>query len=292
MGTLVLGSNGLLGSNLVRRLLDTDTEVIAGFHSTPPEIDVESVEIDVRDSENFETILRERDVECVINAAAMTDVDGCEDAQERAFDVNGEAPGRLAKIASEYGARFVHVSTDYVFDGRATEPYDEAAEPNPIQAYGESKRKGEKTVLEAASDALVPRLSFVYGRRGDTGSLEGFPAWVSSRLESNLEVPLFTDQRVSPTRAGYAAESILELLDTDTDGVIHVSSQSCVSPYEFGQEIAAQLEFRAALLSPTTSDSVERAAERPAYTCLSTERLASALGREPPTLAEDLAMVF
>lgn len=292
MDLLVLGSNGLLGSNVVAHALSQSESVVAAYHTDPPAFDVETVDFDIVDGERFVRILEEYDPETVVNCAALTDVDGCEQDQSRAREVNGTAPGRLTTLASERDIQFVHVSTDYVFDGRASSPYDESDKTDPVQMYGESKLMGETAVTDADSDALIPRLSFVYGRRGDSNELVGFPAWVAERLRAEEEVSLFTDQHVTPTRAGRAAQTVLDLLETDATGPIHVACRSCVTPYQMGEEVAKMLESDTSLLTKGAMKDISREAERPTYTCLDTDRVASVLAREQPTLREDLQKVF
>ncbi|MFC7047211.1 SDR family oxidoreductase [Halobacteriaceae archaeon GCM10025711] len=230
------------------------------------------------------------DPEAVLNCAAMTNVDGCEENSTLAHEINAEAPGHMARICAERDIEFVHVSTDYVFDGDAESPYNEAAEPNPIQEYGRSKLAGEKAVTEANDGALIARLSFVYGIHGATGELTGFPAWVRSQLIEDVEVPLFTDQHVTPTRAGHAAETILNLLEQEMPGLVHVASQSCVTPYEFGEKLIEHSSLQGSLIESTLSD-VERPARRPRYSCLDTGRVESLLGRPEPTLAQDVERI-
>lgn len=292
MDLLVLGANGLLGSNVAARAAQRGHTVTGAYHSTAPELDVATAKLDITDSERFETLCSETDADAVINCAAMTDVDGCESEPERAVEVNGAAPERLAKVAVDAGAPFVHVSTDYVFDGQSTERYDESDEPAPIQAYGESKLRGERRVREADSSALIPRLSFVYGRHAGTQQLEGFPCWVLDRLADGESVPAFVDQHVTPTRAGQAAAVILDLLATEASGIIHVACRTCTTPYKFARTIA-QLQGKSLdLIKEGQLADVDRPADRPANTCLDVSRVEELLGLEQPTLRVDLESIL
>lgn len=292
MELLVVGGNGLLGSVLVAEGLDRSFDVSTTYHSEPPAFDVPSFQLDVRDTERVEEILGTVSPDIVVNCAAMTDVDGCESAPEGAFEVNAEAPGSLAASTAERGIGFVHVSTDYVFDGRQRAPYAEEAEPSPVQTYGESKLAGEQAILERNERALMTRLSFVYGRRGDTRTLEGFPAWVDDELAAGETVPLFSDQWITPSRAGAAASTILELIAESVTGVVHVASRSCVTPFEFGQKIAAARGHDTDLITEGSMADVDRTAERPRYTCLATDRVERVLGRPQPALGADLEALF
>lgn len=288
MEVLVTGAAGLLGSNVVTRAFDAGHHVTGTYHTTVPELPVPTRRLDIRDTDAFRSIAEELVPDMVVNCAAMTDVDDCEASPDRADAINGRAPGELAATCATADITFVHVSSDYVFDGESESKYAEAAEPNPIQAYGRSKLLGEKRVRENHPSPLVVRPSFEYGIHGASGELQGFPAWVVSRLGGGEDAPLFVDQRVTPTRAGQAAESILELVAAGADGTYHVASRDCVSPFEFGEAICRQIRADESLLTLATMDDVSRPAPRPTHTCLHVARLEERLGRPQPGLADDL----
>ncbi|ELZ31368.1 RmlD substrate binding domain superfamily protein [Halogeometricum pallidum JCM 14848] len=276
---------------MARTCLDHSIDVAGTYHSTQPAFEFPLVQHDIRDTERFESMLREHEPDAVVNCAAMTDVDGCESQPEAAFEVNGDAPGALASICAEHSVPFVHVSTDYVFDGEAAEPYSEDATTNPIQEYGKSKLEGEHQVREVDGETMLVRLSFVYGVRGDTDELVGFPAWVRDTLDAGDEVPLFVDQRITPSRAGHAAEAILELLDAEAYNCYHVASRSCVTPHEFGQAIADVQGADNTLVRESKQADVSRDAARPQDTCLNVSKVEDALGRAEPTLSQDLERI-
>ncbi|MCU4974971.1 dTDP-4-dehydrorhamnose reductase [Halobacteria archaeon AArc-m2/3/4] len=293
MTVLVIGANGLVGSALVQTCLDRRREVIGTYHTTRPDFEIELFELDLRDDDRIREIVEEVAPDAVVNCAAYTDVDDCERNPELAHAVNTEGPRLLAETCAERGVAFVHLSTDYIFDGEADKPYTEDDEPNPLQVYGETKLAGERFVLEAAPEALVCRLSFVWGRHGATGELEGFPAWVLGRARDGDSVPLFTDQKVTPTRAGDVAEVVLDLLAREAEGVFHVASRDCVTPYEFGTAVLEEAQPSATgLLEKSSLEDVERAAPRPADTCLSTRRVAKKLDRDRATVETGVATVF
>lgn len=291
MRLLVVSANGLLGSNIVREGQRRNWTVSGTYHSTQPVFDIPLTMFDLRDHESFDKVLAEHEPDVVVNCAAMTDVDGCETDPESAYVLNSEAPGALAAHCKVRGVDFVHISTDYVFDGSACDPYREDAEPNPVQVYGESKLAGEREVQDANESALLPRLSFVWGVHGDTGKLSGFPAWVQTRLKAGEAIPLFTDQWVTPTRAGQAAETILDLVERGTSGCYHVACSSCVTPHEFGSVLAALHDDGSGLLQEGSVNDVDREAPRPRYSCLDVEKVETELGRRQPTLRKDLDAV-
>ncbi|MFC4407939.1 dTDP-4-dehydrorhamnose reductase [Haloarchaeobius iranensis] len=292
MQLLVVGANGLLGSNVVRAGQQRGWCICGTYHSTQPGFDIPLTQFDLREHDSFDDILSKHDPDVVVNCAAMTDVDRCETNPEQAHVLNGDAPGGLAAHCDANDVDFVHISTDYVFDGVEGEPYNESADTNPVQVYGESKLAGEQAVTEEITDALVARLSFVWGIHRSGEELTGFPAWVRDRLRSGEEVPLFTNQWVTPTRAGQAAETLLDLFERDATGFFNIACASCVTPYEFGEMIANHVGNSEELLREGSMDDIERDATRPAYTCLDVENVESELDRPQPTLREDVEAVW
>lgn len=291
MTVLVLGAGGLLGSALVAASLDRSIDVVGTYHSTAPAFEIPLEQHDIRQTADFQRLLSEHQPDAVVNCAALTDVDGCESDSETAIEVNGTAPGDLATNCAVRDVPFVHVSTDYVFDGEATTPYDEPAPTAPKQVYGESKLTGERAVRAVDGDSLIARLSFVYGVRGDTNELVGFPSWVRDTLQAGDEVPLFVDQQMTPSRAGQAAATILDLLERQATGTYHIASRSCVTPYDFGQQIARLQGADPTQITESEQSDVSRAAQRPTYTCLDVTAVEDELGRPQPTLEDDLAAI-
>lgn len=291
MRVVVLGASGLLGSNVVAAGNRRGADVVGTYYTSRPTLDCALERVDLRDADRVRGTVEDAAADVVVNCAAMTDVDRCESAPGEARAVNAEAPGHVAEACADLGARFVHVSTDYVFDGEATTPYCEDDEPAPVQAYGETKLAGETAVREAPVDALVVRPSFVYGVHRSSGDLAGFPAWVRDRLSDGRAVGLFDDQYVTPSRAGGVADAVFELLATGATGTYHVASRSCVTPYAFGRRVRERLPDRAGRLERDSLAAADRAAARPAYTCLDVRRVERRLGRPQPTLAEDVAEI-
>jgi len=292
MTVLVLGANGLLGSNVLAKRQSRGYDILGTHYQNPPSMGGKTHELDIRDRERVAEILDLTDPDLVLNCAAMTDVDGCESSPETAEAINGTAPGTIAAACAERSIAFTHVSTDYVFDGTTSSPYDEDAEPNPVQVYGETKLAGERAVREHHPKPTIVRLSFVYGiHRGDD-ELVGFPAWVRSRLREGTETPVFIDQHVSPTRAGQAADTLLDLHERDRTGTYHVASRSCVTPHEFGREICTRMKAPASLLVEGELSDVDREATRPHHTCLAVDAVEAVLDRSQPTLATDLDQIF
>ncbi len=291
MRILVVGANGLLGSNVVHTAQKRSWVVSGTYHSTKPVFDIPLTQFDLREHATFDEVLSEHDPDVVVNCAAMTDVDVCEKNPDMAATLNGEAPGELAAHCETYDISFVHISTDYVFDGDGRDAYVESDEPAPRQAYGKSKLIGEETVAENIADTLIARLSFVWGIHRSSGNLTGFPAWVCDQLTAGADVPLFTDQWITPTRAGQAAETLLDLIDQSATGLFHVACRSCVTPYGFGKLLTEHRGDGDAVLIEGSMADVDREATRPQYTCLNVEKVESTLKRPQPTLDADIDTV-
>jgi dTDP-4-dehydrorhamnose reductase len=292
MRVLVVGAGGLLGGNVTSVALDRNETVVTAYHSEDPGFDCPSHQIDVTSSTGVYDLVEEIDPDAIVNCAAMTDVDGCETDPEQAYAVNADGAEHVARAANRADATLVHTSTDYVFSGEETAPYSETAEPDPKQVYGKSKLAGECRVRETHPDPLIARLSFVYGRSLPDGSVSGFPAWVLEKARKGDEIPLFTDQRVSPSYAKATAKTLLDLLEADQEGTFNVASRSCVTPYEFGEQIVKEVGFADATLTESSMKDIDRDAERPQYTCLDTTAVEEALDRPQSTLEEDLAELF
>ncbi|EMA16393.1 dTDP-4-dehydrorhamnose reductase [Haloarcula marismortui] len=289
MQILVVGASGLLGGNVTSVALDRNETVVTAYHSEDPGFDCPSHQIDITSSAAVDDLVIEVDPDAIVNCAAMTDVDGCETDREQAYAVNADGAEHVAWAADSVDAALVHTSTDYVFSGEETDRYPETAEPAPKQVYGESKLAGERHVRETHPDPLITRLSFVYGRSLPDGSISGFPAWVLEKARKGDEIPLFTDQRVSPSYAKPTVKTLLDLLEADQKGTFNIASRSCVTPYEFGELVVKQAEFEDATLTESSMNDIDRDAERPQYTCLDTTAIEAALDRPQSTLAEDLA---
>lgn len=292
MSMLVVGASGLVGSVLVERARERGMQVAGTYNTTQPSLDVPLFQLDIRDQTAVRDVFDQVQPDVVVNCAAVTDVDECEANPETARAVNTTGAKTVAESCTKHGARFVQLSTDYVFGGHQRTSYREDDDPNPGQVYGQSKLDGEQATLEAAPKALICRLSFVFGHHGGTSEMTGFPAWVLGRARAGKQIPLYTDQHITPTRAGYAAEIVLKLLSTEQKGTFHVASRDCVTPHKFGIIVLDEVGDDTTLVEKSSLDEVKRDAPRPAYTCLSTGKLADKLGEDPPSLRTEVKTLF
>lgn len=272
---MILGASGRLGGTLVNQY-DQRHQVIP----------CRRVEVDLNQPETLEAALAGADVEVVINAAALTSPDVCEDDPEQARRVNAESPGRLAALCRQRGWRFIHLSTDYVFAGQGSALLDEAAEAHPVNAYGRSKREGELAVLSANPEALVARVSWLFGPQGG-----GMPETALQRARAGQPLAFIEDKWSVPTSTVDIAQW-LERLFTDLTGVqglLHLCNTGVATWRDYAQ-VSLDLAHRHGLLErayPTQGcrlrDFPVFKAARPPFTVMSNARLAWLFGMAPDT---------
>lgn len=283
---VLLGKDGRLGWELRRTLAPLGNVIALGS------------EADVRSSAAFGDVLGTRGAAAIVNAAAYTDVDGAEHDRETAFAINATAPGMLAREAARVGALFIHFSTDYVFDGRATEPYTEQDEPAPINVYGESKLAGEQATAAAGAPHLIFRTSWLYSMRRP-----GFLHTVLRHTRAGEPINVVHDQIGSPTWSRFVAEATALalsciatgsefLLEPEEWGVYHVCATGYASRFEFARAIAMHdphAEPRAGgALRPVPSREFPQPAARPAFSALDSSHFASTFLLQLPHWEEQL----
>src|SRR3954468_11090849 len=261
MRLLVIGSGGLHGRAVARDAARLGHDVVTLGHQ----------QLDITDADHVARIVGAARARAVINCAAYTDVDGAEAHDGRALRVNGDGPGHVARAAAEAGARVVHVSTDYVFDGSKREPWVESDPVAPLQAYGRTKLAGERAVAAANPEHAIVRTAWLFGAGG-----ANFVDTMLRLGREREEVAVVTDQCGHPTWTGHLAPALVGMAERDGDvGVFHASGPGHCTWYEYAVEIFHRAGTRTRVV-PTTSDRVARPARRPAYSVLGSERGAAA----------------
>jgi dTDP-4-dehydrorhamnose reductase len=251
MRILLTGAGGQLGRDLQETLKGHDLRAF------------DHAGLDVADREAvLRTVQRERP-EWIINAAAFNDVDGAETQPEDVFAVNGAGPGHLAESAAVVGARVVHISTDYVFDGTKGTAYTEDDVPNPLSVYAQSKYEGERRVLESRVSACVLRTAWLYGRHG-----KNFVKAILAAAAKGGPLKVVADQVGSPTATADLARAIAQLIQTPARGLFHVANGGACSRFEFAQAI---VQGSVEVLPITTAEAA-RPARRPANSSLTSVR--------------------
>lgn len=302
MHFLVTGANGLVGSRLVRLLALEGHRVTAMGRGArrfervsgpagAAAMDPGYLDVDLGDAAGLTRAVFDARPEVIINPAGMTDVDGCERDPDGAWVANVEGVATLCRAARKLGARLVHVSTDYVFDGEAG-PYDVDALPNPRGVYALTKHAGEQAVkaLAAPGSWAIARTAVVYG--WPSAGKNNFGSWLVEALRAGKEVKLFADQWVSASLALNVAEMLAELAQKRLAGVWHLAGAEVVDRVTFGQRLCARFGFDPALIVPSRMADVKLLSPRPAQAGLVVARTAQALEARPLGLAAALDRFF
>jgi dTDP-4-dehydrorhamnose reductase len=259
MRLLVTGAAGMLGQDVVRLARADGHDVVA----------LARADLDVTNAAAVEAALTRARVggsDVIVNCAAWTDVDGAEAHPEDATAVNGAGAGNLARAAAALGARLVHLSSDYVFDGSAHEPYVESDTPGPRSAYGHAKLAGEQAVAGAGGSYAIARSSWLFGAGGGN-----FVATLLALGAERDEVSVVTDQVGCPTATAHLAPALLKLAQSSAEGLFHVAGAGRCSWHELAVETFRQAGVACRVLPCTTAD-MPRPAPRPAFSALASER--------------------
>jgi dTDP-4-dehydrorhamnose reductase len=264
MRLLVTGGAGMLGQAVAAVATRLGHDVVA----------LSRTELDITDADHLRRVVAAAEPRAIVNCAAWTDVDGAETAEKAATAVNGEGAGNVARAAAEAGARLVHVSTDYVFDGNRPHagggsgtPWVESDPVGPIGAYGRSKLAGEQAIAEATDDHAIVRTAWLFGAGG-----RNFVDTILTLGHERDELEVVADQVGSPTWSAHLAEALVELAERRDDvGLFHAAGAGACSWYELAVEALDRAGVRCRVL-PTTAERYARPAPRPAYSALDTER--------------------
>ena len=299
---LVTGSKGQLGCEL-RELL--------GSHNITGQAEwqlfyTDIEELNIADPEAVDTFIRNNKIDIIINCAAYTAVDQAEGDKEQAFLINGDAPRYLAEaliknrmnscrddgsatIRSHRNPFIIHISTDYVFDGMASVPYNEESPTNPATIYGKSKLAGEIGIIDSGANYVIIRTSWLYSRYG-----KNFAKAISNSAAEKDEINVVADQAGSPTNAADLAAVIIEIVSQLTDnkptpayGVYHYSNEGVCTWYDFACEIV-RLSGSKCRVNPITSDKFPTKAVRPAYSALAKEKIKTVYGIDIPEWRDSL----
>ena len=277
MKVLVTGSNGQVGYCLVQQLRQQNADFLA--------LDRDQLDITQRQAV-WQTVSDYRP-DVIINAAAHTAVDKAESEAEQAFAINRDGAAYLAEAAQQIGAAMLHISTDYVFDGQATQPYTETDATAPQGVYGQSKLAGEQAVLAACSRSIILRTAWVFGEHGHN--------FVKTMLRLGRErdsLGIVSDQHGAPTYAGDIAAALLHIAHHITQGkpteygIYHFSGKPYVSWYQFAEAIFQQAQQQGILantpqlLAIATPD-YPTPAKRPANSCLQVDKIQQVFGISP-----------
>ncbi|MDJ0619003.1 MAG: dTDP-4-dehydrorhamnose reductase [Calothrix sp. MO_192.B10] len=278
---LLIGSNGQVGQEL-QQILPPYGNIIA----------VARPAVDLAQPDSLRDVVQKYQPQIIINAAAYTAVDKAESEPELALAINGTAPGVLASAASQLGAFLIHISTDYVFDGSHSSPYQENDTTNPLSVYGKTKLAGEQAIADVGGNYIILRTAWVYGTYGKSNFVKTMLRLAAERPE----IRVVADQIGSPTWAKDIAGAIAQIipqLTPEISGIYHYTNSGVASWYDFALSIfeeAQQLGFplRVERVVPITTSDYPTPAHRPGYSVLSCARIAAVLGNYPPHWRQSL----
>lgn len=265
MRVLLFGSAGMLGHDLA-----------ATAPSAVSLVPFRRQDLDITDITRVRSVIRDLSPDAVVNAAAYTAVDRAETEGDQADLVNGTAVGAIGVSARAVGARVVHFSTDYVFDGTSKVPYSEDAPTNPLNRYGASKLAGEVALHQSGAKHLIIRTQWLFGVHG-----RSFPGTMIARAQSRSPTRVVDDQVGRLTYTGDLAAVAWRLLQLETSGTIHVANSGTATWFAVAREIFSRLHA-SALLAPCSTKEFPTVAARPAYSVLDTSRVESLLPALPP----------
>ncbi|MFC1568816.1 dTDP-4-dehydrorhamnose reductase [bacterium] len=264
MKLMIIGADGQLGSDLVHQ-----------FQGKTNLIPLTYEDGDIVDINVVRSLVNQHHPDVIINTAAYHQVPKCEDEPIRAFEVNALGARNLAICAQEAGVKLVHISTDYVFDGRKQHPYTEEDNPNPLNVYANTKLAGEYFITSHCEDYLIARVSGIYGKTRSIGKGSNF---INTMLKLNREgkaIRVVTDEILTPTYTVEISRQIECMINHDMKGLFHVTSEGACSWYEFAQEIFNILKLPVSVEKAKVAD-FPPTVQRPHYSVLENKRLKDA----------------
>ncbi|MGN1245401.1 MAG: dTDP-4-dehydrorhamnose reductase [Muribaculaceae bacterium] len=275
---LVTGANGQLGNEMQRIVVANPGVVNATF------TDVDT--LDITDAAAVRAFIEHHSIDVIVNCAAYTAVDRAEDDMVLCAKLNIEAVANLASAAHDFGAKVLHISTDYVFDGFGHRPYEETDEPNPRSTYGITKLQGERELLKYAPDSIIVRTAWLYSPFG-----KNFVKTMLSLGESRDKLSVVFDQVGTPTAAADLAAAIFTIITAEQwkPGIYHFSNEGAISWYDFTKAIHRIAGITDCEVSPIKSKDYPTRAVRPFYSVLDKSKIKATFGITIPYWEESLA---
>jgi len=292
MKVLITGSNGLLGQKLIDLIAPIKEHILIatarGKDRHPANSNQYVYEsMDITDALEVENTLVKHQPDCVINTAAMTNVDQCEDDHEGCWKLNVTAVAHLIAACEKINAFFLHLSTDFIFDGQ-NGPYSETDKANPISYYGKSKLAAETLVKESNAKWSIARTVLVYGIAHDM-SRSNIILWVKKSLEENTQIKVVNDQWRTPTLAEDLAKGCLLIVEQQAAGVFNISGNDLLTPYEMAIMTANYFALDKSLITEVDGSIFKQRAKRPPKTGFILDKAAKILGYKPIKFQDGIA---
>jgi len=270
MKVLVVGSHGMLGRDLVSRLSSLSDPVNPGNEV----IAADREHVDITHGENISKFIVQANPDVIVNCAAFSNVDACETQISEAFVVNAGGARNVALAGKQTGAKIIHISTDYVFDGMKNEPYLETDKPHPISVYGKSKLEGELAVQETGGNYVIIRTAWLFGPLR-----KNFVTTILALGRKNRSVSVVTDQHGSPTYTADLSDAIRTAISKDLRGIYHVTNSGTCSRYEWAQKIFELTGNQVSVIPIKTAD-YKRAARVPHNSSLDCTKYTTTTGQK------------
>ncbi|MEX2593526.1 MAG: SDR family oxidoreductase [Anditalea sp.] len=291
---LITGANGLLGQKVVARLLEKNNFGILatgrGNCRLPKDWKGYTyVQMDIADPQQVEDVFSKYKPQVAVHCASMTNVDQCETERENCYEQNVRAVSYLVDACEKIQSHLIHLSTDFIFDGKEG-PYAEDAAPNPINYYGETKLDSEKIIQQSSIDWTIIRTGLVYGISYDM-SRSNIVLWVKNALENGKELNLVDDQFRTPTLAEDLAEGCILIAEKKATGVFNISGKDFLTPYDMAIQTADFFNLNKAKIKKADSLTFTQTAKRPLKTGFIIDKAVNALNYQPRSFIEGIAIL-
>ncbi|HEX9828795.1 MAG TPA: dTDP-4-dehydrorhamnose reductase [Bacteroidota bacterium] len=289
---LICGSNGLLGQRLSLMLGNqTEYEILNTSHHRTFVLEkhlFDYTQLDITRKGDVKSLISSFQPTVIFNAAAATNVDWCETNRDEAWKINVNGVEHLIEAARKVGAKLIHVSTDYIFDGKHP-PYKEDDRPEPLSYYGKSKLAAENALRLSDIPHAIIRTIVVYGHGMNVK--KNFPLWVLENLKAGNTIRCAEDQVNNPTYVGDLARSLIKVMERDREGVYHVCGSEAASRLVFAQRVAEVFGLDGSLLQPVKSADLQQAAKRPLNTSFVLDKAKRELDIEPLDVKQGLLLL-
>ena len=300
---LIIGANGFTGRQILNDLSVHTQYKVTGCSLHPDILPNDAgkyrfIETDIRNEADIKRLFEEVQPDVVINCSALSVPDYCETHHEEAYLTNVTAVSQLAVFCEEYKSRFIHLSTDFVFDGKmfvfdekinedAGLLYTEENIPAPVNYYGYTKWKGEEKVAETCSSYAIVRVAIVYGRAlpGQHGNIVQL---VMNRLKTGQEIRVVSDQWRTPTYVGDVSAGVQHLVENAANGIFHICGEECLTIAEIAFQVADYMKLDRSLVHPATTEEMQEATPRPRFSGMSIAKARTILGYQPRKLKDIL----
>ncbi|MCS2890223.1 dTDP-4-dehydrorhamnose reductase [Parabacteroides faecis] len=291
MKTLIIGANGFTGRRILQSLSRQGIYELTGcslHEDILPGNNYRFVQADMNNHSAIDRLIAEIRPDVVINGSALSVPDYCESHHEEAYAANVLAVENIARCCEKAGSRFIHLSTDFVFDGKKAELYTETDTPAPVNYYGISKYQGEQAVAANCSNYANVRVVVVYGKAlpGQHGNILQL---VKNRLQAGQEIRVVSDQYRTPTWVQDIADGVEKLMHISQNGIWHICGDECLSIADIAYRVADYFKLDRSLIVPVTTEEMNEATPRPRFSGLSIEKAKRILGYAPHSLEEGMA---